>query len=111
MEAGLGEHTVCACTQGLAPWDPGSGWAALSEGCSAWGHGVFSAIIILGETYSSAGIQIGVMQLEFCCSTVAPALELSTAFPSLMLGVPSERCCGSQQWSGNPGAVRCLLVC
>lgn len=82
MEAGLGEHTVCACSQGLAPWDTGSGWAALSEGCSAWGRGVFSAIITISETYSNAGIPVGVIQLE----SVAPLqLELwSCPLPSLV---------------------------
>lgn len=74
-----GAHCVCL-QEGLAPWDPESGWAAFSEGCLAWGHWVFSAIVVINETYSSAGFHIRVIQLEFSCSTVAPTLELSAAF-------------------------------
>lgn len=97
-EAGLGEHTVCALC------DPKSSWAALSKECSAWGHGVFSSLIIINETFGNAGIHIGVIQLEFCCCTVASTLELPAAFS-----------CAALYWvcpvrgGGSPGAVGCSL--
>lgn len=100
-EAGLGEHTACACGKGLLH-GPESSWAAFPEGCCAWGHRVFSATIIINETFGNAGIPIGVMQLEFCCSAVAPTLELPSAFSrAAFYWVCTVR------GGGSPGAVRC----
>lgn len=96
-----GAHSECL-QERAAPWDPESSWAAFPEGCCAWGHRVFSAIIIINETFGNAGIHIGVIQLEFCCSTVAPTLELPAAFSRAALyWVCTVR------GGGSPGAVRC----
>lgn len=96
-EAGGGAHSVCLQERA------GSVGPREQLSCLLWRvPGVFSATIITNETYSNAGIHTGVIQLEFCCSTMAPAVELPAAFS-----------CAALCWvctvrgGGSPGAVRC----